>query len=428
MKTLTILVPQIKPPFVKDTIITQFQNIFNHMEANYDLKIIWIIFQENPFHTITKDNWTIVDFHNYNNALEILDEFNPDLVMLEVRLSMNSIMFKKAAEYKQIPTITISPTGQSEKFGKLFSIKSMQNLIFLDKVVASTQITKKHKFAMLSYSLKRYIFMLQTLKAIGYSFLNLIQFIIFYPRIHIMSNYYPALNKITEGNLNICFNVHWFDRLKKEGFNIKNILLEGDPVFDKLYSKISSLTPPSKNKQTKILLCSTPMHELGWMTKHDHEKLILHIIKNVTSKNNFELSIKIHPSSSSFYEYESILKKSNAKVKLFQKEDTINLINENDVILVYGSSTVILDAVLVKKPIILLSVSNEKFNRLYDPYVMKECKNLDQINSLIELSKDIEMTENAYNNYLKLQIGKFDGNNAKQIASHICNLLEKLGK
>lgn len=429
MKNLTILVPQIKPPHVKDTVITQLQNIFHHIEEKYNLKIIWIIFQENQFNRISDNNKEIIDFHKYKNAVEILEEFKPDLVMLEVRLSLNSIIFKKAAEYKQVPIITISPTGRSERFGKFFSIKSMRNLIFLDKVAATTETNEKRKFAMLSYSFKRYFFLLNTLKSTGYNFLNLVQFIMFYPRIHIFSECYPALNRITEGNLNICFNQHWSKRLKKEGFEPNKILLAGDPVFDNLFIKLSSIKKIiQKSEKTNVLLCPTPMYELGWMTKKEQEKLILKIIHTITKRQDFELSIKIHPSSTSLSDYESILQKTENKVNLFQKEDTIDLINQNDVIIIYGSSTVILDTILVKKPLILLHTSNEKFNRLFDPNIMKECTKLEQLNSVIDMSRNMKINENDYNDFVRNQIGKFDGQNAIQIANNIFKMLENLGK
>lgn len=306
----------------------------------------------------------------------------------------------------------------------------MLNLILLDKVVASTtKTTEEKKFAMLNYSFKRYFFLLNTLKATGYNLLNLIKFIAFYPRIHIFSKFFPALDKITEGNLNICFNQHWVQRLKKEGFDTSNILLEGDPFFDKLFDRLLSITKSDKKTdKTKILLCPTPMYELGWMTKNEQEELILKIVNTVLKRQDFDLSIKIHPSSTSLKDYEEILQKTKHKVNLFQKEDTFDLINESDVIIIYGSSTIILDSILVKKPVILLHTKRNKFDRLFDSNIMVQCEQLEQLTSLIDSSKFTKINEDDYHQYVTKQIEKFDGKNSERIADHICEILNKLGK
>ncbi len=426
MEKLTILIPQIKFPNSKDTIICQFKNILFELQKTFDLEIIWVVFQNERFKRFSKNNSIIVDFHEFSDGVKILEEFKPDLVLLEVRLSINSIIFTKAAKYMQIPTITISPTGWSETFSFFFTLKSNLQLFSLNKVVANDKNINKKFLGMFQYSLKRYFFLLRTIKKTNNS---LIKFIYFYPANHIFSRMFPALNKITEGDLNICFNEHWKKRLVDQNFIEKNICLEGDPIFDKFFNKLYFNTKIiSKNNKTNILLCPTPMHELGWMTLKQEENLILQIIDYVKKSSNFELSIKIHPSSSSLSEFEHIVSKSNQNIPIFQKEDTSELILNNDVILVYGSSTVILDIVLAKKPLILLNILKTKFIRLFDNELMFQCDDLSKLNHMIDSCKYFKPNQKNYQDYIQKQIGKFDGKSSTRIANLIIMFLKNHSK
>ena len=352
MKKITILIPKIKPPNVSDIVTTQIENILSELDKKFSLNVVWLIFQPVPFSDCSSKNYQIVDYRKFDNAIAAIKEIQPDLIINEVRLGINGICFGVSSKFCNVPNITITPTGKSEFFSTSFSTKSNLQLIFSDKVIADVSNTQPKKFAMLKYSIHRYVFLLKSLKKSGYDILSLLKFITFYPRFQIFSKTYPALHKITSGNLNFCFNKHWFNRLTHEGFDESSLQLVGDPAFDKIYDDQNNSIKPNSNK-IRILFCPTPMHEHGWLTKTEEDSLILKIIQEIMNDPKFEISLKIHPSSSNYHEYESLLKNSNFSIKLYQKENIMTILTEYDLMLTYGSSNVILNGISLFSVIIL---------------------------------------------------------------------------
>jgi len=425
MKKITILIPKIKPPDISDIVTTQIENILLELNNQFTLNVVWLIFQPSPFSDYSFKNYKIVDYHKYDDAVDVIDKIQPDLIINEVRLGINGICFGISSKYREIPSITITPTGKSEFFSTTFSTKSNFQLIFSDKIIADVSNNKPKKFAMLKYSIHRYGFLLKSLKNSGYGFTDILKFISFYPRFQILSKTYPALHKITSGNLNFCFNEHWYGRLLDAKFDKSTLILEGDPAFDDLYDENQN-SPNDKfdTNQTKVLFCPTPMHEHGWLTKAEEDNLILKIIKEVRNYPQFDISLKIHPSSSSYDEYESLLKSLNQPITLFQKENIMSLLKEFDVMLTYGSSNVILNGILSKTPVILFNFDQKnKLSRLNDSEIIKECNDIAELHSQLSLIKN-PVSKEILENYIKSQIGIFDGKNSQRIAKHIEKLIK----
>jgi len=426
MKKITILIPKIRPPNVPDIITTQIENILSQLNDKYTLNVVWLIFQPNPFSDYNFNDYQVVDYHNYNDAIDAIDQIKPDLIINEVRLGINGICFGIASKFKKIPNITITPTGKSEFFSTTFSTKSNFQLIFSDKVIANVSNEEPKKFAMLRYSIHRYFFLLKTLKKSGYGLFNILKFISFYPRFQIFSKTYPALHTITSGDLNFCFNKHWFNRLLDVGFEKSTLILDGDPAFDNFYDENENdIILKSDPKKIKILFCPTPMHEHGWLTKIEEDKLILEILREIIKEPQYEISLKIHPSSSSYDEYELLLKSLKQSIKLFQKEDVMSLLKEFDVMLTYGSSNVILNGILSKKPIVLFNFDQKnQLSRLSDSEIIKECDRITELRAQISSSIKNTASQEIFDNYIKTQIGTFDGKTSERIANHIQELLQ----
>ncbi|MBC8502469.1 MAG: hypothetical protein H8D35_05005 [Nitrosopumilus sp.] len=425
MKKITILIPKIKPPNVSDIVTTQIENILSELSNQFTLNVIWLIFQPATFSDYSFKTYQVVDYHKYDNAVDVIDKIQPDLIINEVRLGINGICFGISSKYRKIPNITITPTGKSEFFSTAFSTKSNFQLIFSDKIIADVSNNKPKKFSMLKYSIHRYGFLLKSLKNSGYRFIDLLKFILFYPRFQILSKTYPALHKITSGNFNFCFNEHWFSRLLDAKFDKSTLILVGDPAFDELYDENqNSYSDKFNSNKTKILFCPTPMHEHGWLTKTEEDNLILKIIKEIKNYPQFEVSLKIHPSSSSYDEYELLLKSLNQPITLFQKENIMSLLKEFDVMLTYGSSNVILNGILSKTPVILFNFDQKnKLTRLNDSEIIKECNDMIELHSQLSSIKN-PISKEILENYIKSQIGIFDGKNSQRIAKYIEKLIK----
>jgi len=429
MKKLTILIPKIKPPEEPDIITNQLKNIFFELEKQCEINLIWMIFQPEKFNEYKYENSIVLDYHQFNNAIDSIEKIKPDLIITEVRLGINGIIFTKAGNHCGIPVITITPTGESEFFSQNYSAKSNFQLLMSDKVIADSSKNKgPKKFGMLRYSLHRYLFLINTLKKINYSLFDLIKFFMLYPRIQIFSKSYPALHKITSGNLNICFNKHWESRLLDANFCKSSIFLCGDPAFDKLHKKIHEQKNLEiiNSKKINILFCPTPMHEHGWMRKKEEYELIIKLIQKILELENTNISLKIHPSTSSYEEYDNLLKSHDLNIPLFQKENTIDLLQKSDIMITYGSSNVILDAVLLKKPIILFKNSMiPDLSRLSDKAIILECSKINDLHNFISKIVTHSISDEHFENYIKKQIGNFDGKNSQRISNMMLKLIRK---
>ena len=421
MKKLIILVPRIKPNDANDIVNEQLKNILLKINSKCELKVIWVTFQPSRTQNIDNGIFESVDFHNFNNGVEIIQKYNPDILLIESRLGINGIIFSQIGKSLNIPVVTIPGyIGSSEKFSSWFLFKNIFRLIYSKNVVGVPKHNAE-KFAMLKYFKTKYFFLLRTMKKLDFNYLNLLKFILFYPLIHFFIKTYPPIHKITCGDLNLCFNKDLFQIYLKAGFPKSSIILEGDPVFDKVFSK--------KNAEKKqifdrisILFCPTPMHEHGWMTKIDEDNLILDTINSI-NKNNTKLSLKIHPSTSSFDEYDLLLKQNQLDIPLFQKENTIELLKKYDVMITYGSTDAILEAILLKKIVIIIKIKQSKnFSRFFHKNLIKICDDVNDLETIINDSIKIKIPENFYDDFIEKHIGKFDGKNSERIADLILGL------
>lgn len=426
MKELKILVPRIKPPEYHDIVTDELNNIFLKLKQDFKIKIYWIIFQPYEFKQYSINESQIIDYHKYDDAVDIIDEFEPDLIITEVLLGINGIAFATAGKFRNIPVVTISNPGTSGKISKIFQLKMMIRLLFSRKVLADVSNTEQ-KFGFFRWAFHRYSFLVATLKKCDKNFLELIKFFYVYPRIQIFSNTYLVMHPILSGDLNICFNRHYYERLLNSNFDQNTLIITGDPAYDHIFDEISSISPLTKtSEKIHVLLCLSAMHEHGWLSKDEDDEIVLNILKTVLKNKQFEIALKIHPSSSSFHEYELLLKQIGDDVKLYQKENTIKLMNDYDVMINYGSSNVVLDVILNGKPVVMYIFNqNEEFNRYFDPKVISGCKTLSELPQLITNAITKEIKEKDFQNYVENFIGKYDGKSAERIVYHIKLLLKK---
>lgn len=426
MKKLKILIPKIKPPTEPDIVTSQMTNILSELKTHFDLKITWLIFQPTSFSNYKYDDSEIIDFHNFSNAVDVLNTIEPDLVLMESILGIHGIAFSFACKSNKTPLITITTTGISKSTKTIFAIKSSFRLIFSNHVLGDTDHTRNKKFGMLRYSLTRYVFLIRTLRNLNYGFLFLFKFILFYPAFQIFSKNYVTFHPINSGDLNICLNNNYYIRMLKAGFDKQSLFLAGDPNYDSFYN-LSHSVPNSienKSKNFEILFCPSPMHEHGMMSKSNEHKLILDIINQMKQLHDVTLSIKLHPSSTSKEEYLKLFNEHNFSGKIYHKENIVDLIINTDAVLNYGSSSVILDSILLKKPVIMILFNNPEFDRLYDEKIILGCKKISELSYMIPKAKEFQFDSNNLENYIKNQIGFFDGNNSKRITKKIFEFLK----
>ena len=427
MKELVILVPKIYPPENKDIVSNELKNIFSKLKLDFKIKIYWIVFQPYEFEQYSIDDSVVIDYHKFNNAIEIIDKFKPDIIITEVVLGFNGIAFATAGKFRKIPVVTISNPGNNEKMSKKFQFKMFVRLFFSQKILGDVSDSNK-KFGFFIWALHRYSFLISTLKKCNKSAVELIKFFWIYPRIQIFSNTYFKMHPILSGDLNICFNKQHYDILLNSNFEKKTLVITGDPAYDHIYDQIQKISKFSQNPdKIHVLLSLSSMHEHGWLSKEEDDKIVLDIIDVILQNPKFEIALKIHPFSSSYDEYDLLLKQTSHNVKIYQKENTIELMNDFDVMINYGSSNVIMDVILSKKPVVMYILnSNEEFNRFYDPNVIIGCTEILELPNAVKKSMKKTISNNSFTSYIENHIGRYDGKSADRAAMEIKKLFKNI--
>jgi len=428
--TLTILIPRIKAPDAKDSITIQLKNICNKIKENQNLKIVWIIFQPEKIRETKDDNFEIINFHDYKNAFEIIDKVRPDAILVEGSMDFQNVAFVMAGKFRKIPTITtfFRYLYVKNALSKLTTFKSRINqVISYPPPTGDYEKGKIKKNRGLRFFLKKFFFLYRTLKQVYSNNIALTRFILFY--IKLMSSKYIPIDKSLLGNLNLCSNTEWSNRLQNIGCNKSTISIVGNTEFDDLFNAIQNFGLSFRNSENKIrvLLCATALHEHGLIRKEDEFKKIVNAINVLLKQSKFSVALKIHPSSSSLEEYREVEKNLIKNIPIYHQENLIELILNHDVILNYGFSTVILYSALLKKPTVILDLFEPKvrISGFFDNDSMIKCSEITDLPNAVLESKKIQLRNLNYKDYVEKHLGKFDGNCSQRSADVILKLLNK---
>jgi hypothetical protein len=425
MKKIKILIPKIRPPDVDDITTFQIKAIINELDNDCEIEQYWLIFQPKTLDTINNKNFHQINYQDYDDAIDVLEKIKPDVVLVEGILGINGISFSLATKFLKIPMISLFTTiGNFGSEKKWFRIFSTFRFLSLNKFGGDIKKEKK-SFQVLRYSFSRYRFLLKTLKNMNYNIFQIISFVLFYPRVQIFSRTKHTIHKIMNSDVNICPNKDWSKKLSNLGFDESKISIVGNPSFDLIFKKFNTYSKVINDGKIKVLFCTSPMHEHGHWSKQKEFELIKNILKIVSKMNKIKISVKIHPSTSNLNEYYFFLNDHLENVSLYQKEDIVKLVQENDLIITYGDSSVSLYGVLLKKRMIYVNLSSlQSWNIYFDPNLMLECKNIHNLPELITKILTIIPENKFYEKYIDKHLGTFDGNSSKRIADNIIQLIE----
>jgi hypothetical protein len=198
-----------------------------------------------------------------------------------------------------------------------------------------------------------------------------------------MNKYQGALG------LNTDYQLVWGDvdyqYRKKLGFDPEKIIKIGSPAYDHFFDK--------KNSKRDYVLLATS----GPTTEDIFDLTVESIARNIeTIKGiskivaglNQKLIIKIHPSPDEFDPTE-LIKSIDPNIQVIKTGDISEIIKNCSLMIVIDFSSVILDAYLLKKPIISIPVKNNGYG-LPKAFVNNSC-----------MIENLETLENSINNLLK---------------------------
>ena len=429
MSRVTILIPIFNEPNILNGNQRKYRNILAALRKKCDLKIYWVVVQLEKVPQSETNDVRIINFHDYRNAFEILDEVKPDIILINGWMSSAQSAFSISGKNRKIPIVVnfwIYPSNVHE-FPKLKVLKKRMRQLFATKISEGDTLFKKKstKLTNLKFIIKEYLFFVKTIQKIKSSYLKKTNLILSLP-LALLTKIIPP-PKLINGDKITCFLLENKSILIKAGFNASNSIVIGNPDSDGDFLKIKKLRTDviSHSERKNILLCATSSHELGVWTKEKDQNLIIKIIKEIQRDKKYNIGLKIHPSNALRSEYEEILKENNLKIPLYQKEDFLEVLNKYDMMITYDDSSTTLYSALLKKPVLLLNVfPDDPIPLFFDEKITTLCQNFNELFSKINYSMSRKISEQDYEYYYEKYLGKFDGKCSERVANVIVSLIQ----
>lgn len=430
-RSIKILIVHNKEPKVHDLFTHQVNSVVEKLSLKIKLQIIWCTYPSDfSIHKPIHHDDDFIDSRKYNTTREIIEDINPDMVIINGSMDFHNVIISFTTKQLGIPLIVFFLRNFDLVKAKntLESVKSRLRVLFNydSEIISGSKHSGSREIR--KYYVWQISQMFKNLRILNLGFLFTFSFLTRY-LIQIFFKYSP-LDNVISGDLNFCTNDQWRNRLVSKKFDESKVYVTGDPYFDHLYNEISKNKEPQlkKDQKLKILFCTSTLHEHGLCSKKMEYDLIKDTVEQISRKNNYEISLKIHPSTSSKEDYEeNILNKIPYKINLFQKENLVELIKKHDIMLTYGGTGVIHYGVLMKTPVINLDYNIEatKNNIFVDDNVIIQCKNPKVLLNDIEASLQKHTTQEKIDKYVKRYLGIFDGNSAERISNLIYKFIEK---
>jgi hypothetical protein len=414
MNKIKIIIPTSKSPNTKQGTIKQVQCILKELEKKREIEVFWIIISNSNNNT-KQENY--IYFKKFKNAFQIIDQIKPDIIFIDGSLDYLNTSFWFAGKIRKIPIVTsfISYPANSLKVYTNYKIMNKRLRIIFSKNNKSHIIDFKHNPKKSLFPKMRFFF--ETLN----NYKNLISALIIFIDLsyNYFTKYFPT--KYNEGNLNLCATNDIEKELISRGFNSKSLKIVGDPIFDDLFFQ-KHLVAQKKKSKKRILFCTSPMHETGLWKKNDEIDLILKVLRKINSSKDYEIVIKIHPTYSKISEYQDFLKNEFSSILIFKDENVTDLLNEYDMMITYGESSITLHGILCKKPVLIVNFKQKYLagaSLYYNSNVCSLCTNENSLIEFIEKTMKIKITDEIFSKYTTDVIGQFDGKSSLRSANEI---------
>lgn len=181
MNTVCVLYSDYSFPNEKNLVSLNLDNIFKTLQKYVNLQILCLIYRpEKLVSSLTNySNITILDIHNYHNALDLIKKEKPDIIFG----GGNSTAFVSnalcvAGRHLKIPVVNVI----SIPFRRIRNVKEIGYALsrfFDDSVPTDLNKTKQKFMKRGGFFIYRMNFLLKTLREIGSSRLDILKTIIF---------------------------------------------------------------------------------------------------------------------------------------------------------------------------------------------------------------------------------------------------------
>lgn len=432
MRTIRILFSHYNIPDVKTVIkLRNFDNLIPELKKRANVEVFCLTYMPERLDLKSKKQTEIkiLDIHDYEDALEVISQIKPDLIIAEPVARLINIAISIAGKHLGIPVCSIIGVVPDRIRSTTEIFDSSLGAFFRSSV--PTEINSKKQFMKRGrFFLIRYSFLSRTQAATGMNLIDRVRFFLFYINLmfskkHEKSIFHPKF----------AMDMYWiggrayFNQLVKLGFKKSLMEITGTPAYDKIFQKLNAFTRAKKEKgKTTVLFAPDALYEHGVWTKNKQDKVVEEIVKEISKhKDKIRLKVKIHPSYSDMNEYSSIIHKIDPGISIYQKEDYLDLLNESDVVVTTSTlSSVATFAVVAKKPIVNYNDLTLEGEKIVERGLAVKCSKPNllilSIQKAISLNPDLN---DRRDEFIRDYLYSSDGKASQRISEKILELIER---
>ncbi|HZS73281.1 MAG TPA: CDP-glycerol glycerophosphotransferase family protein, partial [Candidatus Nitrosotalea sp.] len=150
------------------------------------------------------------------------------------------------------------------------------------------------------------------------------------------------------------------DFLLEHGINKNDIFVTGSPRHDIFFKKRSN-----KNNKNTILIAGNGFFDTNFNGRdtraYDYlDDCIIKILETLKKIPNRKPLVKLHPGRV-YYDIKPLIQKIDPTIPIYQNQNIVDLLESCDVMISLNFSTVILDAMILSKPVLLILPEKQGF-------------------------------------------------------------------
>ena len=410
-----------------------FNNIIPHLSKLIEVKVYWLITDDyGQKHNAMFPQYEYLFMSDFKNAVETCEKIKPDAIYHLVGLHVVDYAFVIAKKILKIPSFSIGEGyGENDHFDEVDYADTKAIILqyvrefFETKSIEEQKVKKSRGMNFI----KKTLFLIKTMKAVNRSWVKTIPIMWEFFQIG-KKQLKKGFDKFAKFGADIIFaeNMSQVKLLVTGGIKRENIVMVGSPIFDNAFTKRKQLSEKINNKLNILFITANISGLQGksnW-TKSKRNQMTKELADRFDHAPNTALTIKIHPISENYKEYEDMLE-SFKNVNLCQVDYIVDLLEKSDIVITPCTSTATSIALVMKKPIIIWN----HFQVMGDLFLSKgfalECKNKDEIEYCVDNVKEFtDQNKEKIDKFVKEEYG--DGYATQRIITELEKWVKNIKK
>ena len=322
-----------------------FNNIIPHLSKLIEVKVYWLITDDyGQRHNVISPQYEYLFMSDFKNAMEVCEKIKPDAIYHLVGWHIVDYAFVIAKKILKIPSFSIGEGyGENDHFDEVDYADTKAIILqyvrefFETKSIEEQKVKKSRGMNFI----KKTLFLIKTMKAVNRSWVKTIPIMWEFFQIG-KKQLKKGFEKFAKFGADIIFaeNMSQVKLLVTGGIKRENIVMVGSPIFDNAFTKRKQLSEKINNKLNILFITANISGLQGksnW-TKSKRNQMTKELADRFDHAPNTALTIKIHPISENYKEYEDILE-SFKNVNLCQVDYIVDLLEKSDIVITPGTST-----------------------------------------------------------------------------------------